>query len=94
MGAMRRWLPVLLVGAVCLLVVGIGLGVAGHGNAITRAQEALSHRAIEHAGRLDDYFARSRSNILLTAQNPAFRDFYAGTGTRERRLRAARPWTG
>jgi diguanylate cyclase (GGDEF)-like protein len=88
---MRRWLLVLLVGAVCLLVVGIGLGVSQHGKAITRRQEALSHRAVEQARRLDDYFARSRSIILLTAQNPAFGDFYAMPGSREQRVRAGGP---
>jgi diguanylate cyclase (GGDEF)-like protein len=88
---MRRWLLVLLVGALGLLVVGIGLGVSEHGSAVTGQHEALAHRAAVQARRLDDYFARSRSAILLTAQNPAFRDFYALPGSREQRTRAGGP---
>jgi diguanylate cyclase (GGDEF)-like protein len=88
---MRRSLLAVLLGAVGLLVVGIGAGVSGHGSAVTGQREALSHRAVDQARKLDDYFAGARSAILLTAHNPVFADFYGQRGSRQDRVRAGGP---
>jgi hypothetical protein len=71
------------------LVLGIGLLPAAYGLA---AREHAGHRAAlerrlaseaqKHAGDLDGYFARARSIILLTANQPAFRHFDEQAGSR------------
>src|SRR5207302_10633802 len=43
-------------------------------------------RSVDQSRRIDDYFARARSIMLLTGQNPVFRDFYAEPGTRTQRV--------
>ena len=41
----------------------------------------------EHGGALDDYFARARSIVLLTANSPAFANVLAEPGTRREKVR-------
>jgi diguanylate cyclase (GGDEF)-like protein len=84
---MRRSLLLVLTGALLLLVIGVSAGFAGHARAVTRERNELAHDAVEQAQVLNAYFARSSSIILLTAHNPAFKEFYAETGDRDRRVR-------
>jgi diguanylate cyclase (GGDEF)-like protein len=88
---MRRFsLSVLLV-AICLLPVGIGSGASAHSHAVAALDGALANTASAQAQVLEDYFARARSIDLLTANNPAFRRFYALPGERTAKIRAGGP---
>jgi diguanylate cyclase (GGDEF)-like protein len=88
---MRRFsLSVLLV-AICLLPVGIGSGTSAHSHAKAALDGALANTASAQAQVLEDYFARARSIDLLTANNPAFQDFYALPGSRAAKIRAGGP---
>jgi diguanylate cyclase (GGDEF)-like protein len=88
---MRRfWLSVLLM-AICLLPVGIGSGASAHSHAKAALDGALANTASAQAQVLEDYFARARSIDLLTANNPAFRRFYAMPGDRTAKIRAGGP---
>jgi len=73
---MRRFsLPMLLLG-ICLLPVGIGSGMSAHSHAMAGLDGALVNTTSAQAQLLEDYFSRAQSIDLLTANNPAFRDFY------------------
>jgi diguanylate cyclase (GGDEF)-like protein len=85
---MRRFsLPVLLV-AVCLLAVGIGTGTSARGHALAALEGALTNKASEQAQVLEDYFLRAQSIDLLTANNPAFQDFYELPGDHAAKIRS------
>jgi hypothetical protein len=56
-----------------------------------RLDGALANTASAQAQVLEDYFARARSIDLLTANNPAFRRFYAMPGDRTAKIRAGGP---
>ena len=82
--------------AVALLAVGLGvfllagsiaLGVSNKSDQQRRTDQRLSATAGDEASRLEAYFERSRSVILLTAHNPAFRAFYADAGQRVDKVR-------
>jgi diguanylate cyclase (GGDEF)-like protein len=84
---MRRLsLSVLLV-AICLLPVGIGSGSSAHSHARAALDGALGNSAQAQAQVLEDYFSRARSIDLLTANNPAFQDFYALPSSRGAKVR-------
>jgi diguanylate cyclase (GGDEF)-like protein len=88
---MRRFsLSVLLV-AICLLPVGIGSGTSAHSHAKAALDGALANTASAQAQVLEDYFSRARSIDLLTANNPAFQDFYRAPGDRTAKIRAGGP---
>jgi diguanylate cyclase (GGDEF)-like protein len=88
---MRRFsLSVLLV-AICLLPVGIGSGTSAHSHAVAALDGALANTASAQAQVLEDYFARARSIDLLTANNPAFQDFYELPGSRAAKVRRGGP---
>jgi diguanylate cyclase (GGDEF)-like protein len=88
---MRRFsLSVLLV-AICLLPVGIGSGASAHSHAKAALDGALANTASAQAQVLEDYFSRARSIDLLTANNPAFQDFYRAPGDRTVKIRAGGP---
>ena len=88
---MRRFsLSVLLV-AICLLPVGIGSGTSAHSHAVAALDGALANTAAAQAQVLEDYFARARSIDLLTADNPAFQEFYALPGSRAAKIRVGGP---
>jgi diguanylate cyclase (GGDEF)-like protein len=88
---MRRFsLSVLLV-AICQLPVGIGSGTSAHSHAVAALDGALANTAAAQAQVLEDYFSRARSIDLLTANNPAFGDFYALPGSRVAKIRAGGP---
>jgi diguanylate cyclase (GGDEF)-like protein len=88
---MRRFsLSVLLV-AICLLPVGIGSGASAHSHAVAALDGALANTAAAQAQVLEDYFSRAWSIDLLSANNPAFGDFYALPGSRVTKIRAGGP---
>jgi signal transduction histidine kinase len=86
------------------LVVAVGLGPLAVGSYAmrdaandhakqageTRDKELLAD-AEERVTGLNDYFERARDVVLLTAQNPAFADFYREPGTREEKARRGGP---
>ena len=88
---MRRFSFSVLLVAICLLPVGIGSGTSAHGHARAALDGALANTAGAQAQVLEDYFARARSINLLTANNPAFRDFYELPGSRTAKVRAGGP---
>jgi hypothetical protein len=84
-----RAVAVLAIGlSVFLLAGSAALGVSSKRDQQRRADQRLSTTAGDEASRLEAYFERSRSVILLTAHNPAFRDFYTDPGQRVEKLRA------
>src|SRR6266542_1579983 len=88
---MRRFPFSTLLVAICLLPVGIGSGTSTHGHAIAALEGALANKASEEAQVLADYFSRGQSIDLLTANNPAFQQFYGLPGDRGAKLRSGRP---
>jgi diguanylate cyclase (GGDEF)-like protein len=88
---MRRSLLLILTGALVLFVVGVSAGFSGHTRALTREQNELNHEALEQAQQLNAYFTRASSIILLTANNAAYRQFYAEGGNRDLRVRRGGP---
>src|SRR5207247_721714 len=85
---------------VALLVLGIGILPLGLGATVLQAKDrqhqgavldrSLAAEVTAQVSVLDSYFERARAVTLLTAQNPAFRDFYSLPGTRVERIRAGR----
>ncbi len=79
---MRRVLLFMMVGGIALLTMGIGGAVAAWSNRQTAERAALDQQAQHHAQLLDQYLEEARANVLVTAQNPAFTQFYALPGSR------------
>jgi hypothetical protein len=77
--------------AICLLPVGIGTGASAHSHAVAALDGALANTAGTQAQVLEDYFSRARSIELLTANIPAFQDFYRLPGSRAAKLRRGGP---
>jgi hypothetical protein len=71
--------------------VGIGTGASAHSHAKAALGGALANTASAQAQLFEDYFSRARSIDLLTANNPAFGDFYALPGSRAAKIRAGGP---
>jgi diguanylate cyclase (GGDEF)-like protein len=88
---MRRFSLPMLLAAICLLPVGIGSGMSAHSHAIAALDGALANTTSAQAQLLEDYFSRAQSIDLLTANNPAFREFYRLPGSRLARVRAGGP---
>ena len=74
--------------AIGLLSIAIAAAAADHGKASDARERTLVAEAKEHAGKLDHYFSRARSLTLVTARNPAFRDFYRAPGDRRAKVEA------
>jgi len=87
----RRSLLLVLAGALALLVVGVAAGYAGRTTELTRQRNELSSEAVEQSQKLDNYFERARSIILLTAHNPTFAAFYAEPGNARSKIAANGP---
>lgn len=83
---------------VMLLVLGIGLIPLSMGiwvlerqsqhHARTELDRSLTNEARQQAANLENYFARARAVVLLSAQNPVFQRFYELPGTRAQKIRA------
>jgi diguanylate cyclase (GGDEF)-like protein len=80
-----------LVMAILLLAGGTALGVRERSQKRLAVDHLLSNTADQDASRIDAYFERARSIMLITAHNPAFRDFYAEPGRRANKLAAHGP---
>src|ERR1044071_2231490 len=63
-----------LIVGVLLLVGGAALGVRERSQRRLDRDHGLLNRADADASRLQAYFARARSIILITGHNPAFRE--------------------
>ena len=59
-----------LAAGVALLAVSIGLGLRDRGEQQRASDQALTSKAADQATRLEEYFARARSIMLITAQQP------------------------
>jgi hypothetical protein len=79
---MRRVRLVLLLAGTMLLAAGVVAGsVAQHSR--SSRDHTLTAEAATRAAIVQDYFDRARDIVLLTAQDPAFAQFYPTTTRRE-----------
>src|SRR3954466_5065205 len=76
-----------LIAGVCLIPSALGLAKLDHDHRLLELDRALVAETDEHGGALDNYFARARSVVLLTANSPAFAHVLAGPGTRTDKVR-------
>ena len=77
--------------AMALLAVAVGAAANDHGRKRDALDRALAGEASEQAKELEDYFQRARALTLVTANNPAYRDFYGLPGARQDRIRSDSP---
>jgi diguanylate cyclase (GGDEF)-like protein len=74
---------VLLITAIALVPLGLGVMVLKQSEQAQIEQDAaLETEAAAAAARLRDSIAETRATVLITAHNPAFRDFYRAGGAR------------
>lgn len=66
-----------LIAGIALLPLSVAVAVIEHAHDEAAVDRSLTVEADEHAGKLEAYFQRARPVVLVTAQNPAFADFYA-----------------
>lgn len=76
-----------LVFGVALLAASVGLGQRDRAAHRSSIDQALESKASDEAIRLEEHFARARTIVLITAQNPSFRNFYAESGSRATKVR-------
>ena len=79
---------VALVAGAALLAASVGVGQWERSESQTATERSLASKANDEAKRLEEYFARAQAVALITAQNPAFRTFYAEPGRRAATARA------
>jgi hypothetical protein len=82
---------VALVAGVSLLLASIGLGLRDRSEKQRAVDQALTNKATDEAAQLEEYFDRARAVMLITAQNPSFRMFYADPGSRREKVAARTP---
>jgi diguanylate cyclase (GGDEF)-like protein len=88
--AFGRWL--LVVVGLGLLGASVGFGVAGNRDAAkTSRDKTLLAQVSLQSQLLEEYFDRARGFLLVSAQSPAFRDFYRSPASREVTLAAGGP---
>ena len=78
-----------LIAAIGLVPLAVGMVVVRRSSAEhARADldQALTTESRDRAAAIDNYFERARSVILITAQNPAFSEFYSLPGSRRERV--------
>jgi diguanylate cyclase (GGDEF)-like protein len=80
-----------LVMGVLLLAGGAALGVRERSQKRLALDHTLTNRVDDDASRIEAYFERARSIMLITAHNPAFRDFYEEPGARLAKVKAHGP---
>jgi diguanylate cyclase (GGDEF)-like protein len=74
---------VVLIAAIALVPLGLGVMVLKQSEQAQLEQDAaLESEVSAAAARLRDSIAETRATVLITAHNPAFRDFYAVSGDR------------
>jgi diguanylate cyclase (GGDEF)-like protein len=74
--------------AVLLVTGGAALGVRERSQERLAVDHTLSNAASQDASRIEAYFERAQSIMLLTAHNPAFGSFYREHGGRAAKLEA------
>jgi diguanylate cyclase (GGDEF)-like protein len=79
-------LVALLVGVI-LIPTALGVAKIGHDREVSEIERSLVAETDEHSSALQNYFARSRDIIRLTANSPAFANLLAGPGTRLEKVR-------
>src|SRR3954469_8713314 len=79
-------LAALIVGVV-LIPTALGVAKLDHDRDVSEMERALVAETDEHGGALDNYFARSRSVTLLTANSPAFANVLGDPGARALKVR-------
>jgi diguanylate cyclase (GGDEF)-like protein len=75
-----------LIVGVLLIPTSLGLAKLDHDRETSQVERTLVAEADEHAGALDNYFARARSVVLLMANSPAFANALAEPGTRAQKV--------
>jgi signal transduction histidine kinase len=83
-----------LIAAIGLVPLAVGIVVVRRSStehAKAELDQALTNEAASRASALENYFERARSVVLLTAHNPAFRDFYSLPGSRREKVLANGP---
>ncbi len=84
-----RGLPLAtLVLAILLLPASLGFAYFQLARARNTMNQSLKEAATQEAFGLANSFDRAHAIVLLTAQNPAFAEFYAAPGTREQKIAA------
>jgi diguanylate cyclase (GGDEF)-like protein len=76
----------LIIGVV-LIPTALGLAKMDHDREVSQLERTLVAETDEHGGALDNYFARARSVVLLTANSPAFANVLEEPGTRAEKVR-------
>src|SRR6266508_640022 len=77
---------------VLLLAGGAGLGVRERSQKRIALDHNLTNKVDDDASRLEAYFDRARSIMLITAHNPAFQNFYlSASGARLAKVKAGGP---
>jgi diguanylate cyclase (GGDEF)-like protein len=77
--------------AIGLLSVAVGAALSEHSRERDKLDRRLAGEARQQAQRIEDYVARARSLTLVTANNPAFREFYEQPGDRREKVVARGP---
>src|SRR4051812_36609838 len=72
---------------VVLIPTALGLAKVDHDREVSQAERMLVAETDEHGAALENYFARARSVVLLTANAPAFTNVLAEPGTRAAKVR-------
>jgi hypothetical protein len=72
---------------VLLIPTALGLAKVDHDREVSQAERMLVAETDEHGAALENYFARARSVVLLTANSPAFANVLAEPGTRAAKVR-------
>jgi len=80
-----------LVLGILLLAGSAAFGVRERSQKRIALGHTLTNRVDEDASRVEAYFERARSIMLITAHNPAFRDFYSEGSTRLAKIEARGP---
>jgi diguanylate cyclase (GGDEF)-like protein len=75
-----------LIVGVLLIPTGLGLAKIDHDHRVDEVERRLIADTQEHGGALDEYFARARSIILLTANSPAFAKVLQEPGSRVQKV--------
>jgi diguanylate cyclase (GGDEF)-like protein len=76
-----------LIAGVILIPTALGLAKVERNRDVSMLERGLTAQTAEHGAALDNYFARARAVILLTANSPAFANVLAEPGTRAEKVR-------
>ena len=76
-----------LIVGVILIPTALGFAKVDRDRDVSALERTLTAETNEHGSALDNYFARARAVILLTANSPAFANVLAEPGTRAEKVR-------